>query len=74
MKIRIGAENLGGNVEGLPSPRMDLVFENLGAGQIRMNIVEVDGIVSSYGPAPPYLNLSIRALRAVVVALEEVAL
>ncbi|GAG19951.1 unnamed protein product, partial [marine sediment metagenome] len=49
MRVRISAENMAGNVKGLPSPRMDLVFEDLGAGQIRVCIVEPDGVVSSYG-------------------------
>ena len=70
MQIRICAENIGGNVEGLPSPSVDLVFDNLGVGQVKMYIVEPDGTVSKYGPHPAHLRMSIADLQAVVAALD----
>ena len=70
MKIRISAENIAGNVEGLPSPTVDLVFENQGTTQVRMYIVEPGQAVPDYGPSSPHLRMNIQSLQAVVAALD----
>ena len=70
MQVRIRAENPAGNVEGLPSPRVDLVFEKDGTHGVILYFVDPAGVVPEYGPRPPCLQVCIEDLCAVVAALK----
>ena len=70
MKVRIGADNSCERVVGLPTPRLDLVFEK-DDSQARIYFVKQGEGVPEYGAPPPYLRVTISDLAAVVAALRE---
>lgn len=71
MQIRIRAVNSHGNVPGVPSPRVDLVFEKEGTRYALLYFMEPTEIVPECGPSPPWLQICIADLSAVVAALRE---